>query len=441
MTMILRSRGHEGSSEDLWAGFDPTRPGVLRRGSADSIIAPEEMWRSLAQAAADGMLGRVKPVRCFVDGALLMSADDRLLPTRADGSLAGHLARVQRETGAEDVLLITYSYQLYDALGWLRLRRIMHPLFSRIGCPTGRADLDVFVGRYDRTPTGVHRDAATNFSFLVEGRKTMLFWEPSALHASAGSTPEASSDLVRVGWEWLPFADKATRIVATAGDVIHWPAGWWHIAVGREYACTLSCAFYDSEAPLHLVDEALCSLRANVAAPPREVRLRPGGSQLARAAVERAHDECARWRDMLEDVDLDDAVISRALARASAWSFSPVPPAAALEDVSDEDVVATTSTLPILLHSDGLTTWLAAHGHVLRMPAHPQVAGLVERLNSAIPAVVAELVASHSCVSPDEGGLEAEHIRALLQQLLSMRALHRVAAVHEVPAPACGLES
>src|SRR6185369_16732647 len=77
-----------------------------------------------------------------------------------------------------------------------------------------------FLGTYKVTPFGVHIDATTAFHFPVVGRKTMRFWDESAVARHAG---------LRGAHDYARFLDGSVAITARPGEALSWPSNRWHV--------------------------------------------------------------------------------------------------------------------------------------------------------------------------------------------------------------------
>jgi 50S ribosomal protein L16 3-hydroxylase len=102
---------------------------------------------------------------------------------------------------------------------------------------------DTFFGNYRATPFGIHRDPASVFSFVLQGRRTYCFWPMSHF---ASDDP----DLYRTDPEVLArHLDHAERFEAGPGDLIYWPSNRWHVilADGHPFVAAQVSAYFRPE--------------------------------------------------------------------------------------------------------------------------------------------------------------------------------------------------
>ncbi len=102
---------------------------------------------------------------------------------------------------------------------------------------------DTFVGNYAATPFGIHRDAASVFSFVLQGQRTYCFWPMEAIEPT-------SPDLHLPDREVLErHLGTAERFTAGPGDLIYWPSNRWHVILsdGQPFVAAQVSAYFDPE--------------------------------------------------------------------------------------------------------------------------------------------------------------------------------------------------
>ena len=223
--------------DDPWAGplgrWWGRRPGLIRGGGAALQLSPDGIFRPLVAAGARMRRGDGEVVlRFYVDGALQQADVRSWLPGASDTSIAGYVTRMNRQLDGRRFCLVLNHLQTFDASLWLRLRNFLRGLQERVGVAPGSIDVAVFVGTYRCTPFGVHRDAADSLSVVVAGRKRFLFWPGSRFEAGGWIDNSARYGRVRA---------SATTVVASPGDLVHWPSSVWHVAESTPpYSVSLS---------------------------------------------------------------------------------------------------------------------------------------------------------------------------------------------------------
>ena len=165
----------------------------------------------------------------------------RRLPHRSDGSFEGYHQRIdsmlnpwwRRLLGLPKkryclVLnnLNTVSFELYK-FG----TKFMCSLYRRVGAPNGGFYNQFFLGNYASTPSGIHHDYESLFTYVLVGEKRMQFWEPDYIREH----PEAV-----LSYDVEKHRAHAKTLTAQAGQLIYWPSKYWHVGEGNgEFVATL----------------------------------------------------------------------------------------------------------------------------------------------------------------------------------------------------------
>src|SRR5208282_6734373 len=102
-----------------------------------------------------------------------------------DATLERYLERLKGAGEGGQVFVKVKQFQ--RDLGWTfysRLRQFLQGLYEITGVPP-QAGVELFMGSYERTPTGVHRDEADVFCFVVDGVKKFRMWPGKAFRTSS----------------------------------------------------------------------------------------------------------------------------------------------------------------------------------------------------------------------------------------------------------------
>jgi cupin superfamily protein len=240
---------------------------VGRAGEGTSVTNPNlrEFWRNFVAADWKGRAVKLPPgparlevtpehlLRAFA--AARVSRPDALFFNRelAPGSYSRHAEappRPQELPNDEDVSLPAYATRVTAYLGGGRfcLRLVdAQEHEPRIGDQVDaflaglmaelprrpRVTVVAFVGDYDFTPVGVHTDAEPIFHAVVMGKKRGRFWTPARW--------ERERRDARMPGRYL---DDALSYELSAGDVVYWPAGMYHVFECVGLAAALSIGLW-----------------------------------------------------------------------------------------------------------------------------------------------------------------------------------------------------
>ena len=209
----------------FWSGFHRRfwgrRGTVLGDPAGMPLVTADHVFARLVAASEHwGGADRAFIPEVFVEHAQALTDIDRFLPTKADGSVAGWSARVTTLLQGRTFGFVVDDYHVHDELVWRRIREFVRGLYELTGLPGEEAKMTLFLGNYARTPFGLHRGRSDNFMFAVDGIKRIRAWPDEFFR----SKPDMTNRL-----DYDRYNDASVLLEARPGDVIYWPASYWHI--------------------------------------------------------------------------------------------------------------------------------------------------------------------------------------------------------------------
>jgi len=167
----------------------------------------------------------------YVENGLLKSDVGRNLPAAGDRDIAGYQGRVTEQLGGRQFSLVTNSVRKESREHFRRVKAFTRGLFELIGAGAGWLGADIFLSNTLKTAFGVHRDSASNFSYIVSGRKRMLVW-PYEVFAGRRDQrcagPKKNVFIDDLNYE--SYRSQATVLEGGAGEMLYWPASYWHVS-------------------------------------------------------------------------------------------------------------------------------------------------------------------------------------------------------------------
>jgi len=367
--------------------------------------------------------------------ASMVAQPYQLLPTEKDDSLDGWLGRVGEQLPGVRFGVVLNGCQRHVWNHWLQLKAVIDGLAGVVGMPLVGADSATFIGNYQYTPFGIHKDDLHVFNFVVRGRKTFCLWpledfaeRPEVIkgpdlrdHRNANlafSTPEEEDAVIA----------RAQRLVGHPGDIMYWPASWWHVATPSEgFTINVSLGVH-FRPPFAIPGLRPAPLPARLSA--RELPGARGTAWKLPAAIRQALPARPSEKALRE---AQQAAVEGWLRLLTGAGFVDGPPlstgAPALDGtewvrIHPERPLVTTSP-----GGDRLT--LACNGRArtlpLPAPARRRLERLVASLEGGVPRAVSALEATFFKGLPP-GRFKRADLRALLEELVSWRALSRVPA-------------
>ena len=394
-------------------------PAVLRQPLASPLMSGAEAFEAVQRACAAYRAGdRRAPIRLAVEDFLWIGADaGDLLPNDRDASVEAYAARMERRLEGRKFALVLESLQAHDARVWLRLREFLRPL--SVSIPAHATNLCLFLGNYERTPYGIHRDPASIFMFVAHGRKRMRAWPPECFSDEDGPVRPTGA-----------VPQNGIVLDGEPGDVLFWPSSHWHVGEGQ--GC-LSIALSLGLTPARPAVDAWTLLMGRVEEQVAEVinadwaRCNLDGMPENGDALERA----ARLAGETLIRAATDPALLRVLKKgwlekATGLGCYLVPEPLPWRSLEDDEVLCVDPAFPIawlLLPDHELLC--SAGGRSFTIPADPRVQAMLGRLNAGAPATVAALVEEFAGTSEANGvrfNASPAGIRTILGRLYSFRA-------------------
>jgi ribosomal protein L16 Arg81 hydroxylase len=169
---------------DFWNDFHTRywekHPGIFQNLFETPFITQERLFDAIvgmpSRAPSDRFwASRQVPPRTRDDFQLVPLEQHG--PKREDLSLEGFFTRIRQQIGDLPVGLNIHQLEKAQPEIWFQFREFVHELNKITGeLPSGRWDIDTFLGTYKTTPLGIHRDNASVFVIGVMGRRTYYTW-------------------------------------------------------------------------------------------------------------------------------------------------------------------------------------------------------------------------------------------------------------------------
>lgn len=398
--------------DDLAAARARGTPTAWRRPAGVVPVGSADVFAWLL-AAADNFAHRRVRLRVYAgERAETVGAEHH--PRAEDVTIAGWLRRLAAHSGECGVVVNDLQAACPDA--WWFMRRVLAGIFAATGFPPAGASLELFAGAYHRGFFGVHKDDQDVVTFVLEGRKRFLLW-PFEYFAGRPDFPSGGGERGHIFTNLDPGPHRADALVLEGGpgDLLFWPAEWWHLAEGDgAHATSLGLGLFRGATAWRFVEQAVAALIHDT--PDLAARALPdpsGARGQAAETLDAVHDAVAAC---LTHPDLRARVEERTLAVTSACGCNTVP-------LPRTDELP--ATLPVRCAAPGAIQWAsrgdgtllwAASGEVFRYPDIPPLRALLARVADGAPFVPGELAGR--LVDPS---IEAD---ALLHVLRRMHAHH-----------------
>lgn len=347
-------------------------------------------------------------------------------PCRAqERSVRAYVDRLQAEHGADEMLVVTDSFETTSHGVWFSCARFLGALYGAVGLPAGFAQVNVFAGAYRRTPFNFHKDVANSLSYALEGHKRYLIWDYDLVAQHLPLPADARHENIRYdAFDYTKIAHLAHVLETQPGDLVYWPWDCFHLAEPAEarFSLTISFGIAPFAAPLsdlpRLAKQHPCALRSE--------------PLVAGAQPDPLAEELQTLRRLLDDEAVLAPLRQERLLRRTRFGFKrplPAGPGASFED--DDRLVPPAANLIAWHRAAGRLT-ISVGGHGLSVDDDPALLALLALLNRGEALRVGSLrtgLCSH-------GGLDEDDLDVLLDCLARFHAfVHEPAHARRKPSP------
>ncbi len=222
-------------SESFWKGFVDSfwekQPTTFSYPAAQPLMTEAEALRIYLALAVKLRRGQGADIAFYIESGMLSTDIGQYLPIAADRSLEEYRQRVLKRTAGRPFALITNAVRAESPAHRQRLRAFTRGLLALVGKNVGRVGADIFLSNTPKTAFGVHRDSASNFSYIVSGKKRMLVWPREVFANRADQRCDGpNSNIFLDGIDYDAYRDRATVLEGSAGEMLYWPSSYWHVA-------------------------------------------------------------------------------------------------------------------------------------------------------------------------------------------------------------------
>ncbi|QRK08656.1 hypothetical protein JQX13_00220 [Archangium violaceum] len=355
------------------------------------------------------------------------------LPVREDGDMEGYLARVDKWLGGKRFGLTLNRCHTQHWGHWQQITSFLSGLYEVLGVPLFGSDSAIFLGNYRYTPFGIHKDDLHVFSFVIEGKKTLSFWPFDSL-AQREEVPrdpqlidKPGCVIVRDQADEEKLLSQATLLHGEPGDLMYWPASYWHRAEPSTSPLTITASLGVS----YHSPELLGTL------PPPQWPGRLRANEMP-VNVKRGWQVPASVRSVIKAQSRRDAVRAAERERTAEWvrhltgaAMDGAPPEATEPPLSPQEWIRTHPKRPLVgVPLPGGHLLISGMGRSTTLEPSPAVRRRIERLletlNTGKPQQVEALEEAFFSRMPARS-FKRDAFRALLDDLVRWRAVWRCA--------------
>jgi hypothetical protein len=391
------------------------RPLVIKKAFPADFLTEQDTfdaWRTFTKGLPPARWGNL--ARLY-QGSELITSVEPFLPTASDTSWDSYLKRLSDQTGFPDWGLCLTDPQLSNTKIFRRLLIFLDSLYGYIGMPCGGCSPDLFMMNHKASFFRLHKDAQDVFTFVISGWRRFLLWPFETFSTIAGMEAHESRKphlLTEVDHE--VYRSQATVVEGTAGDLLYWPAEWWHVGESNgERAVTLGVGTVHEANPMQKISAAADRLR--------KCR-RDRQENLRWSALEGAEPTITAYIDWMQSLLADEGLWAETRRDLLSWTtrcgLNRVPPPLRRSAPLDEArwlVVTSPSTIAFDENGEEDSLFCSIAGHDLTLtPGAPAKALLAILSRGGIHRVEAVI---DEALETSRSAWNREQLRRLLEKI------------------------
>ena len=158
-----------------------------------------------------------------INGILTPIPNRDMLAISNDVDMDNYITRLEHMNQNNDWCIAYFGLHTINAQIWDIARNFAHIIYNNTDKkPTGRVDVDCFLGNYASTHSGVHVDYAHNFAFTLRNGKSMYTWSPNQKTVKGLKYPH-----------YEQYKDSATIIQNRSDNICYFPYDYYHVAESK----------------------------------------------------------------------------------------------------------------------------------------------------------------------------------------------------------------
>jgi 50S ribosomal protein L16 3-hydroxylase len=243
-------------NESTWASLFSTQNQAHPALVTDAFQASsEQIWSAFTQVCSAKKQGHPEASLRFyleqnLSGLHVYSEifdPGPFLPEDSHSSFREYAASLDKKLGGQRFGIVVNNLHMFDFEFWQNTRSFFEKVFSKRGFPDGGASFDLFFGNYQRTPFGIHKDDQDVYTWVLDGNKRFHLWpferlsgRPEFSQAQEGLEKKGAKVRTANDEEYQSLLQDSIVLDARPGDVMFWPASYWHCADNPEGSLALT---------------------------------------------------------------------------------------------------------------------------------------------------------------------------------------------------------
>lgn len=172
-----------------------------------------------------------------INGELTPELRQDMLVSDSDLNLDEYISRLEESLRGNDWCIAYFGLHTANSIMWDKLKEFADKLSLSLGYkPAGRVDIDLFIGKYKSTHSGIHYDNAHNFAITLRGNKKMYTWGKGYEHLNGLKYPD-----------YEEYKKDSVVLNNVVDRVCYFPHDAFHVAESSDsVSVVLNIAFWES---------------------------------------------------------------------------------------------------------------------------------------------------------------------------------------------------
>lgn len=351
------------------------QPVVIKNISKAYNLKTEELFNSLAETCDAFRSDDSTQIKLYVNNNQVIQDLYDSLPSTKLGNFENYAQLIKDKYHSETFTLYVNGLLAQHPSIWLKYYRFLQEVFANQEISLQTIDFEVFAGRYKSTAGGVHQEACANFHFIVHGKKTMRVWHPDIFRSHAFKTYQTASERYLICSDYQEYLNESIPLEGEAGDILYWPAGYWHVGESPQVSASVNLAMYMQE---NAIDFVMHNLKKYLT-----------------HSTDTASNEIAEALSLLQQTmnakSFHNVMLQHKLEKISSFGLEKIVKRQ-ITKLNDNTVFSTSSQSPLeIAEVDENTLLYGAFGHIFKTEKNNNLLRLLNLLNTTEKSSLSEV--------------------------------------------------
>jgi hypothetical protein len=231
---------NKANREEFLTSVWENRPGILQGAYDGPLLTEDELYAAIQNLWSKGGFDDLHP---YFDGRTPFANEASAVLQPRESTFKAYCAAVSERLGGIPFGASITRLERYSEVFRSRVAGVVDFLTQHSGLPAGFFNGGSFFGSYTKTPFEIHTDPAGTLTWPVTGTKRILVWPRSYFEKDPSVFVMGNHKQVL---DRLENHESAADVLqAEPGDMMYWPADYWHAGKGTSgYHATVTLSYY-----------------------------------------------------------------------------------------------------------------------------------------------------------------------------------------------------